>query len=36
MHKDALEDGVHHVLYFILVFLELYKKDSKLNTRIYS
>lgn len=23
MHKDSLEDGVHHILYFILVFLKL-------------
>lgn len=29
MHKDALKDGVHHVLYFILVFLKLYKKKNQ-------
>ncbi len=26
MHKDSLEDGVHHVLYFVLVFLKLQRK----------
>lgn len=28
MHKDALEDGVHHVLDFILVLLKLPRKQK--------
>lgn len=33
MHKDSLEDGVHHVLYFILVFLKLCEKVKNASYR---
>lgn len=29
MHKDSLEDGVHHILYFILVFLKLQETEQQ-------
>lgn len=29
MHKDSFEDGVHHVLYFILVFLKLQREKHQ-------
>lgn len=28
MHKDSLEDRVHHIFYFILVFLKLQREKS--------